>query len=130
MNTTIAVALITAISTLSGAAISGRITFLVTRTQINSQLELADKNLSVQDAQERRKVQRDVYVQFLTKASEIQNKLSVWATYPPVPIDVPQNVTDEFNEDLDEIVRLQYLVVIESPDNGLFEVSRDAVTGS
>lgn len=61
MNSTVAVALITSISTLAGASISGYIAFSISRSQAKNQFALA-----------RRQIRRDAYVQYLNQLSKVE----------------------------------------------------------
>ena len=81
MNTTIAVTLITAISTLAGASISGYVAFLVSRAQGRTQVEIAQGQQLDQRSAERRQIRRDVYVQFLNQLGVVENILdNLWVS--------------------------------------------------
>lgn len=75
MSTTIAVTLITAISTLSGAGISGYVAYLISRTQNNSQLEIARNQQLEQRLQGRGQIRRDVYLQYLNQIGAVESVL-------------------------------------------------------
>ncbi|MER6441681.1 hypothetical protein ABT275_35805 [Streptomyces sp. NPDC001185] len=79
MNDTVAVALITAISTLSAGAVTGGFAFWGTRRQANAQAQQAREDRSEQRATRHREVRRDVYVRFLEAAVGVDQHMSfIW----------------------------------------------------
>ncbi len=75
MNVTIVVALITAISTLLGGLIAGVISLRIAVRQANAQRQLAKDERQEQQASDRRKAQREIYVQLLNRFDEIERRL-------------------------------------------------------
>ena len=116
MGSTIAVALITSVSTLMGATISGLITFAVTRTQSENQLKLADREHKSRLAQDKRGIRRDVYVQFLNRASLIEGKLGKWWSTPYGAGTTSEDCLKEFHSDVEDIAALLNLVQLEGPE--------------
>jgi hypothetical protein len=75
MNTTIAIALVTALSTIAGVAITGTITLLVSRSQNTTRLVLANSTQAYEHSRDMRQIRRDAYVQFLNQVSVIDREL-------------------------------------------------------
>lgn len=99
MNATVAVALITAVSTLAGGALSGFISLSANRAQAKLQYDLAQSNLIEQRSAERRRLRRDVYEQFLTQASRVENEIRErWETIPPKEADSRKYIRDIIHE--------------------------------
>lgn len=112
MSTTIAVALITTLSTLAGVAITGSISLLVTRAQLKGQLILAEKSSLEQHASNKRQICRDVYAGFLNQASLIERKLQLyWYENSPAGERPAVALTDEMNE----LAAKYTLVALEGP---------------
>src|ERR1700751_3548207 len=85
MSTTVAVTLITALSTLTGASISGYVAYLVSRTQGYTQIELAKDQMIEQRMTAKRQTQRDAYLQFLNQVRESELLLdNLWEMKTPV----------------------------------------------
>jgi hypothetical protein len=116
MNSIIAVALITSISTLAGASVSGYITLLVSRTHSNDQLVLANTDRMEQRSAAQRQIRRDAYVQFLNQFSLTERALDVaWRSKPPsVLADVPSHI-EPVSAELDVLQQMANLVVLEGP---------------
>jgi hypothetical protein len=115
MNTAFAVALVTALSTLFGVAISGTITLLITRNQGKTQLALADSSRTEQRSRDRRQTRRDAYVQFLNQVSLIEQELDkCWVQSSPITdvsfVKDPSAIPGQ----LDPLVNLVFL---EGPDS-------------
>lgn len=113
MNATVAVALITALSTLAAVGISGTIALLVNRSQAKTQ-HMRDK----------RQIRRDAYMQFLNQASIAEYELEkCWTS------DIPANATPNrfINEAFTAIAKLDSMlniVALEGP-NSVEDASRD-----
>jgi len=116
MNGAIGVALITALSTLTGIAISGSITLLVARNQNNTQRTLTGAVSEGERARDTRKIRRDVYVQFLNEVSWIEHQLDNFWTGIGI-----SSVDDLFNGDIDAVRNrlnpLLNLIDLEGPDD-------------
>jgi len=84
MSTTVAVALITAISTLAGGAISGYITFLISRGNNRVQMAVTRENLLDKCLVDRRQIRRTAYVQYLNQLSSAERTLDAAWTAPLV----------------------------------------------
>ncbi|MEV0688766.1 hypothetical protein [Streptomyces sp. NPDC050388] len=79
MNDTVAVALITALSTLSAGAVTGGFAFWGTRRQAKEQAQQAREDRSEQRAAWHRDVRRDAYVRFLDLAVQVDQHMSfIW----------------------------------------------------
>ncbi|MGW3407942.1 hypothetical protein [Streptomyces sp. NPDC000888] len=79
MNDTVAVALITAISTLSAGAVTGGFAFWGTRRQTREQAQQAREERAEQRTTRQREVRRDVYVRFLDLAVQVDQHMSfIW----------------------------------------------------
>lgn len=76
MNATVAVALITALSTLAGASIAGIISLRISKGQVQQQSTLAQAEFDSRRKTERRTVRRDAYAQFLARADQVHRRLS------------------------------------------------------
>jgi len=120
VSTTVAVALITALSTLTGAAVSGGVALLVNRGQNRMQHEIAVFNREEQLVKERRRIRRDAYVQFLNQVSKVEYMLDqCWTSVPPVS----SNVTGDFSPVDSEVVALNSLINViafEGSDDVIF----------
>jgi hypothetical protein len=75
MNATIAVALITALSTLCGVLIAGIITLKVNKAQGEQQTAVAKAEIDERKKAEQRAVRRQAYVQFLNRFDEVERGL-------------------------------------------------------
>src|SRR5690348_3795759 len=117
MSTTVSIALITSISTLAGAGISGLIAFLIDRARSGTQLALANSSRVDEHLKERRQIRRDVYVQFLNQVSTVEEALEVgWRSKsPPDFADAPTLIAPVTAE-LDKLQRLANLVILEGPN--------------
>lgn len=71
MNTTVAVALITALSTLSGAATTGYLGLLASRAQLRAQQKSAELERGEHRAKDVREIRRDVYMSFMNQLTRI-----------------------------------------------------------
>jgi hypothetical protein len=72
MNTTIAVALITALSTLAGASTTGYLGLLISRAQLKTQQKSAELERGEQHAKDVREIRRDVYLSFMNQLTRIE----------------------------------------------------------
>jgi hypothetical protein len=71
MNTTVAVALITALSTLVGATATGYLGVLTNRAQLRAQQKSVELERSEQHAKGVREIRRDVYLSFINQLTRI-----------------------------------------------------------
>ncbi|MGK5693401.1 hypothetical protein ACSNOJ_10960 [Streptomyces sp. URMC 128] len=79
MNDTVAVALITALSTLSAGAVTGGFAFWGTRRQLKAQAQQAREDRSEQRATRHLEARRDVYVRFLDAAVQVDQHMGfIW----------------------------------------------------
>jgi hypothetical protein len=116
MNATVAVALITALSTLAGAGISGLITLRISRTNSNDQLISTNAERLERRLVGQRRVRRDCYVQFLNQLATAEVSLTnAWRTNssgnPSLITDILKAVTPE----LDALSISANLVILEGP---------------
>lgn len=114
MNSTVAIALITSISTLAGASISGYITFLVSRTQGKNQLLLANTERMDQQLSAKRQIRRDAYVQYLNQLGKVEREFEIaWRSTPPGE---PTTLTDfiaPINAELNTLKQIADIVLLE-----------------
>jgi hypothetical protein len=116
VSTTIAVSLITAVSTLAGASISGYIAFLISRTQSNAQSAIAKSQQLEQRSTERRQIRRDAYLQFLNQLGTTEQVLeSLWLSEPPDDIATVNDFVQAARNAVSELRRTTNLVVLEGP---------------
>jgi len=78
---------------------------------------LAEKSQSAQAAQDKVKVRREVYLQFLNKANDVERRLATWWEEAPVKGTRPPEIIDAFDDDLHDLGRLLHVVLIEGPDD-------------
>lgn len=97
MSTTVAVALITALSTVAGSTVSGGLALLISRGQRQAQLELFASSHVEERAREGRQVRRDAYVKFLNQVSLVERRLNSW--WHSIPVDNLHEV-EEFRQDV------------------------------
>jgi len=117
MSTTIAVALITSLSTLAGAGISGLIAFLIDRTRSSAQLTLANTGRVDERLKERRQIRRDAYVQFLNQVSSAEEALEAgWLLKPPPDSTDAPGLVAPVTAELHRLQRLANLVALEGPN--------------
>ncbi|MGW3145647.1 hypothetical protein ACWDG1_13395 [Streptomyces sp. NPDC001177] len=83
MKDTVAVALITAISTLSAGAVTGGFAFWGTRRQAKGQARQAREDRVEQRLMRHREVRRDAYVRFLDLAVQVEQHMSSLWLEPP-----------------------------------------------
>jgi hypothetical protein len=76
MNAIVIVALITALSTLSGALIAGLISLKAQSRQIKSQADLAEKNRVEERLYAYTESRRQAYIEFLDRVNEIQQMIA------------------------------------------------------
>jgi hypothetical protein len=119
MNPTIAVALITAMSTLGGVALTGTIAFLTNRMQLRVQREIAELNLRDQNVKAKREIRRDAYVQFLNQVVRIYDKLeTVWDNEEKSPAAEPfTELADPLIKEIESLRAPLNLVHLEGPHN-------------
>ena len=116
MNSIIAVALITSLSTLAGASISGYITLLVSRTHNNSQALLANTDRMEQRSAAQRQIRRDAYVQYLNQLSLVEQALDVaWRSKPPPDLTQVPSLIEPVTVELDVLQRMANVVTLEGP---------------
>jgi hypothetical protein len=77
MSETVAVTLITAVSTLAGAGISGYVAFLVSRAQSKTQIEITRSEQIEQRLTDRRQLRKDAYSQFLNRVVTAEELLEI-----------------------------------------------------
>lgn len=119
MNAVIVVSLITAISTLTAAAVSGYIAFLVGRTQAKAQVEITRNQLVDQRWAARREIKKGVYLNFVSQMGAVETAL--WDLGRPTLEAVSSDEFERLIRSLDNAVadlRYQsYLVTIEGSTN-------------
>ncbi|MFI9807458.1 hypothetical protein ACIHEJ_24370 [Streptomyces sp. NPDC052301] len=99
MNDTVAVALITAVSTLSAGAVTGGFAFWGTGRQAREQAQQAREERAEQRATRQREVRRDVYVRFLDLAVQVDQHMDfIWIEPGP-------SITAEKIEQMVELTR-------------------------
>jgi hypothetical protein len=115
MNSTVAIALITSISTLAGASISAYITLSVSRAQGKNQAVLANAERIDQQSAAKRQIRRDAYVQFLNQFSKAEQALDMaWKTTPSTDVTVDAVPTSPVGVELDALQQAGYIVALES----------------
>lgn len=83
VNNTVAVALITALSTLTAAGLTGAVTVLLSRGQLRHQAALAREERAEQRSTHHRDVRREVYERFLQRTDEAYRVLDEgWLVEP------------------------------------------------
>jgi hypothetical protein len=117
VSSNVAVALVTALATLGGVAVTGTITVLTSRLQIRDQ-----------NAKERRQLRRDTYVAFLNESTLLDSKLQeFWEQAmrsAPQLEELSAMVKDGISKMLKPMDGQLTLVTLEGPDN-VAEAARD-----
>src|SRR5215469_5098238 len=97
MNTTVAVALITALSTLCGAALASFTSLRIHQRQVRLQREITTSEREERENERRRQLRRDAYVGLLTYCDELDTALhECWNDKPPEQ--PQQKVTGNLNK--------------------------------
>jgi hypothetical protein len=122
MNATIAVALITALSTLAGVTLSGIMAFLVSKSQNKVQKALASSAQEEQYIRDVCQIRRDCYVQFLNEVSLIEHELEkCWLKSAPTADIAIMNDPTSIAGKLDPLFNL---VTLEGPDDVAYHAKR------
>jgi hypothetical protein len=117
MSTTIAIALITAVSTLAGASISGYIAFLISHTQGKTQEKITQSQQIEQRIIERRQIRIDAYLQFLNLLGVAEKILdNLWqANSPGILASELADFQKPAADAISELWRVKDLVWLEGP---------------
>jgi hypothetical protein len=113
VNDTVAVALITAISTLSAGAVTGGFAFWGTRRQAKAQAQQAREDRSEQRAARHREVRRDVYVRFLDAAVQVDQHMSFMWIEPGSSINA--EMVEQVTELTSQLWKALPAVLLEGP---------------
>jgi hypothetical protein len=83
MDTTVSVALITSLSTLTAGAIASATTLMINRSQANKENKRLQTERKERYADQKREIRRDAYLQLLGKFDEVDNLMNeCWKLYP------------------------------------------------
>jgi hypothetical protein len=117
MSTTIAVTLITALSTLTGVSISGYIALRISHSQGKTQITLNQSQLLEQRAIERRQIRRDAYVQFFNQLGVTEQVFaSIWSSSPSISdVDDLKHKLKTVENSINDLQRASNLVTLEGP---------------
>jgi hypothetical protein len=116
MNPTVAIALITSLSTLAGAAISGYFTLRISRSNSDNQLILANVERAEERSTTKRQIRRDSYVQFLNQVGSVERHLNTaWRDAAPEELTEIPNIVKPVTAELDVLSGLANIVILEGP---------------
>jgi hypothetical protein len=117
MSTTIAVTLITALSTLAGVSISGYIALRISHSQGKTQITLNQSQLLEQRVIERRQIRRDAYVQFFNQLGVTEQVFaSIWMSSPSISdVDDLKSQLTKMTNSANDLQRASNLVTLEGP---------------
>ncbi|WP_329616547.1 hypothetical protein OG244_28890 [Streptomyces brevispora] len=121
MQNTIAVALITSISTLTGGALTGLVAVWVNRMQLNSARFSADLDRVEQRMSRHRELRRDSYIEFLGHWGKVEDLLVTLWRQPSPPAEMVASLRDyrDYSEAENAIYEWRdamNLVVLEGPE--------------
>lgn len=126
MNTTLGVALITSLSTLSAGLLASVTSLRIQRRQTDTQLGIALSEQAERKDAQHRQLRRDSYVQLLTRFDEVTSALqSCWERNPPTTPDEPLNeAISQVRNLLSSLDASLNIVLLEGPQS-LANAARD-----
>ncbi|MEU7102803.1 hypothetical protein AB0A66_31345 [Streptomyces longwoodensis] len=121
MNDVVAVALITAVSTVAAGGLAAAFSYKAALTQTRSQREQAREGLIEERAVRHREVRRDVYVRFLNQLLDAHHFIDqLWMEPLPSPA---EPALRQLTEHVDQLWKTMHIIELEGPPD-VAEVAR------
>jgi hypothetical protein len=118
MNATVAVALITSLSTLMAGVIASITSLIVGHRQNEREKERSQPERTAQQGDQQKQIRRDAYLQLLNKFDEVDGLISkAWEDYPPEKDDnPPREGTMAAREGTESLPNAMNIVKLEGPE--------------